>query len=106
MSMEKFRAPVMPNPPIEWDPQYMRQFIRALELYFGQLDSLTPQQAESYRADRFIGGELSGRAPNYTTAERTALTLTADDAGTTVFDTDLGKLCVWVGAAWETITSV
>lgn len=58
--LEKFRAPPLPNPPAQYDPQYLRQVIRALELYFSQLDSLTPNQAESYRADRFIGGDFSG----------------------------------------------
>lgn len=31
--------------------------------------------------------------------------LDAAQAGSTAFDTDLGKLVVWTGAAWETVTS-
>lgn len=60
MALEKFRAAPLPNPPIQYDQQYLRQIIRVLEVYFNQLDSLTPNQAQSYRADRFIGGDFSG----------------------------------------------
>jgi hypothetical protein len=31
-----------------------------LGIYFAQLDSLTPNQAQSYRADQFIGGQYRG----------------------------------------------
>jgi hypothetical protein len=34
--------------------------LRVLEIYFDQLDSLTPNQANSYRADNFYGGLFSG----------------------------------------------
>jgi hypothetical protein len=43
------------------------------------------------------------RFPNMTTAQKTAIT---PSAGTVVFDTTLSKLCVYSGAAWQTITSV
>jgi len=42
-------------------------------------------------------------APNVTTAQKNALTASA---GQLVFDTTLGKLCVYNGSAWQTITSV
>jgi hypothetical protein len=42
-------------------------------------------------------------APNKTTAQKLALTASA---GQLVFDTDLSKLCVYNGSAWETVTSV
>jgi len=61
MALEKFRAPVFPNPPPAVDPvtkEYMQQVVRAMELYFNKLDSLTPNQAQSYRADAFYGGTL------------------------------------------------
>ena len=38
----------------------MSQFIRMLGIYFAQLDSLTPNQAQSYTADNFFGGIFSG----------------------------------------------
>ena len=43
------------------------------------------------------------RFPNMTTAQKTAIT---PSAGTVVFDTTLAKLCVYSGAAWQTITSI
>lgn len=42
-------------------------------------------------------------APTVSTAQKNALTAVA---GQIVFDTDLAKLCVYTGAAWQTITSV
>ena len=60
MALEKFRAPPLPVPTLTYDQQYMTQLIRVLGLYFTQLDSLTPNQANSYRADNFYGGLFSG----------------------------------------------
>lgn len=60
MAMDKFRASPLPNPPTQWDPQYMRQVIRVLEIYFNQLDSNTPNHAQQYTADAFVGGSFSG----------------------------------------------
>lgn len=42
------------------------------------------------------------RFPNMTTAQKNAMT---GAAGAVVFDTTLGKLCVYSGSAWQTITS-
>jgi hypothetical protein len=60
MALERFRAAPIPLPPAEYDQAHMSQFIRMLGIYFAQLDSLTPNQAQSYRADQFIGGIFSG----------------------------------------------
>ena len=60
MAMDKFRAAPLPNPPAQWDPQYMRQVIRVLETYFSQMDSNTPNHAQAYTADDFYGGNLHG----------------------------------------------
>ena len=60
MALEKFRAPNLPQPGRAYDMQYFMQLIRVLGLYFSQLDSLTPNQANSYRADNFYGGLFSG----------------------------------------------
>jgi len=99
MALTKFRAAPLPNPSATWDPQYMRQVIRVLENYFSQLDSKTPNYAESYTADAFYG--IAATRP-VTTAEKSALVA---QAGWVVFDTDLDKLCVYNGTSWETITS-
>lgn len=60
MAMEKFTFGNLPIPPADYSPEHLRQAFRILELYFNQLDSLTPNQAESYRADYFYGGEFIG----------------------------------------------
>lgn len=60
MALEQFRAPALPVPSAEYDQQYLTNLIRALRLYFNQLDSLTPNQAQSYRAQNFYGGLFSG----------------------------------------------
>ena len=44
------------------------------------------------------------RMPNMTSAEKNAISSPA--AGLMVFDTTLSKLCVYSGAAWQTITSL
>ncbi len=44
------------------------------------------------------------RMPNMTTTQKNAIASPA--AGLMVFDTNLAKLCVYSGAAWQTITSV
>jgi hypothetical protein len=62
MAMEKFRAPPLPVPPKVYDQQYITQVIRILGLYFSQLDSQTPNQANSYRALQFIGGDFNGES--------------------------------------------
>lgn len=104
MALESFRAPSLPNPGPIYDPQYLRQLIRAIEVYFSQLDSKAPNFAQSYRADRFIGGQLEGYFPSYTSAEKAVLVTPV--TGTVVFDTTLGKLCVYSGTLWETLTSI
>ena len=43
------------------------------------------------------------RFPNMTTTQKNAIT---PSAGTVIFDTTLAKLCVYSGAAWQTITSI
>jgi len=60
MALDKFKAAPLPNPPSQYDPQYIRQLIRVIELYFNQLDSRAANNAEQYSADRFVGGSFSG----------------------------------------------
>jgi hypothetical protein len=55
MALNKFKAAPIPNPPSQYDPQYMRQVIRVIETYFSQLDSRAGNNAESYTADFFYG---------------------------------------------------
>lgn len=100
MALDRFKAAPLPNAPSEYDAQYIRQLIRVIETYFSQLDSNTPNYAQSYTADTFNG---IAATRNVTTTEKNAL---APSAGWVVFDTTLGKLCVYDGSAWETVTSV
>jgi hypothetical protein len=100
MALDKFKAAPIPNPPADYDAQYLRQVIRVIETYFSQLDSRTPNNAQQYTADTFNG---IAATRNVTTAEKNALT---PSAGWVVFDTTLGKLCVYSGSGWQTVTSV
>lgn len=74
MALDRFRASPLPAPPAQYDPQYVRQLIRVIEVYFSQLDSRTPNNAEQYSADRFVGGSFSGTS------------ITADDISTATLD--------------------
>jgi hypothetical protein len=102
MALDRFRAPPLPNPSGEYDPQYVRQLIRALELYFSQLDSNTPNHAQQYTADVFVGGSFHVTLQNITTTEKNALTATA---GRLVWDTTLGKVCVYNGSVWQSLST-
>ena len=42
--------------------------------------------------------------PVFTTTEKTAIV--SPNTGAVVFDTTLGKLCVYNGTAWQTVTSL
>lgn len=60
MGMVKFRAPALPLPRPAYDPQQMSELLRALRIYFNQLDSETPRVAEAFTGDYFYGGEFTG----------------------------------------------
>lgn len=60
MALKGFRAPALPLPGPGYDPRQQAELVRSLRLYFNLLDSLTPQQAQSYTADQFNGGAFNG----------------------------------------------
>jgi hypothetical protein len=70
MGMVLFRAPPMPVPPVQYNQQYNTQLIRVLGVYFSQLDSRTPIQADAFiggtfegttfTGDHFVGGDFTG----------------------------------------------
>ena len=64
MALTKFRASPLSNPPAQYDPQYLRQVIRVIETYFSQLDSNTPNYAQSYTADFFYGSGIGLTMPH------------------------------------------
>jgi hypothetical protein len=49
-----------------------------------------------------LDGTNGAGVPVVTTTQKNALTVSA---GYVVFDSTLGKLCVYTGSAWQTITS-
>ena len=60
MALVGFRAPALPLPPNDYDRRQFDELVRSLRVYFNLIDSLTPQQAQSYRADNFFGGIFTG----------------------------------------------
>lgn len=60
MGMVKFKAPALPLPMKEYNEGQQDQLLRALRLYFNQLDSRTPITSEEFIGDRFTGGIFSG----------------------------------------------
>jgi len=70
MAMEKFRAAPLPNPTPDYSPEQMQQLVRVIEVYFNQLDSQTPLQAEYFKGR---GDELTvPSALYYSTQDQTA----------------------------------
>ncbi len=91
MALDKFRAAPLPNPPSQYDAQYLRQLIRVIETYFSQLDSRTPNNAQKYSADEFVGGTFSGTeitANSVSAVSVTALSGQFDDLGTHTINAD------------------
>lgn len=60
MALDRFKAAPIPNPPAQYDAQYLRQVIRVIENYFSQLDSRAANNASKYTADEFVGGNFTG----------------------------------------------
>jgi hypothetical protein len=54
MGMVQFRAPALPLFGDTYNPRQADELLRALRIYFNQLDSLTPNQAQSYAAEAFL----------------------------------------------------
>ena len=87
MALVNFRAPPLPNPSGSYDAQYLRQLLRSLERYFSQLDSLTPNQAQSYKADEFIGGTFIGDDISATSLDADSITARAASIDAVTSDT-------------------
>ena len=66
MALERFKAAPLPNPPAQYDQQYLRQLIRVLEIYFNQLDSTTPLQNDYY-----VGGGWLLTIPHISASDST-----------------------------------
>lgn len=66
MAMLKFRSPPLPIAGPDYKQDYFAQLIRALTLYFNQIDSQTPVQWEQVIADEFTGGVFNGMGQEIT----------------------------------------
>jgi len=73
MALVGFRAPALPLPPNDYNRQQFDELVRALRVYFNLIDSLTPQQAQSYRADNFFGGNFTGDSVSATSVSGGAI---------------------------------
>lgn len=62
-----------------------------------------PKQNSVSAAFQVVSTTQGLGAPSMTTAQKNAIS--SPIAGLIIFDTDLGKLCIYTGAAWQTITS-
>jgi hypothetical protein len=80
MALTRFKAAPLPNAPSEYDAQYIRQVIRVLETYFSQLDSNTPNYAQTYTADYFYGSGIHITLPYGQFQSQTDQTAAAIDA--------------------------
>lgn len=83
MALDKFKASPLPNPPGEYDPQYIRQLIRVIENYFAQLDSNTPNHAEKYTAYDFVASQYTANTGQPAGGNITGVNVTASSINTT-----------------------
>lgn len=79
MAMEKFRASPLPAPSATYDQQYVMQLVRVIELYFKQLDSQTPLQAEYFKG---LGYQLTN--PHVAASDSTDQTAAGNNTATIV----------------------
>lgn len=83
MALDKFKAAPIPNPPAQYDAQYLRQVIRVIENYFSQLDSRAANNASKYTADEFVGGNFTGDSLDVDTVNALEVNTTVLNAGAT-----------------------
>lgn len=110
MALEKFKATPLPVPTPDYSQQYMTQLIRVIGLYFSQLDSQTPNQADSYRALNFYGGTFYGdgyglRLPHIAASDSTDQIAGGNNTPTVVNWNTLDSGYGWTLAAPGTATA-
>lgn len=89
MAMLKFRAPPLPIAGPDYRQEYFAQLIRALGLYFNQLDSTTPSEWDEVISNLFTGGVFSGSGyglslPHVSASDSTDQYADADDTPTVI----------------------
>ena len=124
--MQKFKAPLLPLPPKEYEQSYLVQLIRTLGLYFGQMDSTTPVISDSAQFTNIptsteyanlINGSLYKAVGSDIVRVKTEGVAFSSSAGTTAarpstnlqvgqqyFDTTLGIPIWWGGISWVNAT--
>lgn len=90
--MKDFRAPTLPNPPTEYDKEYMEHFIRNLEVYFGRIDSNTDWRAQSFTGGGWMLNNPYGRFCS--TADQTSAGTTSENLFTFNVATDNNNITV------------
>jgi hypothetical protein len=86
MTVKKFKASPLPNPSGQYSQEYVRQLIRVIELYFGQVDNFLL---------------VLSTPPAGTTANRPTSSL---QVGQYYFDTTLGHPIWYDGTDWVDAT--
>jgi hypothetical protein len=104
MGMVKFKSPALPLPRELYDRQYFDQFIRVLTLYFNQLDSSTPIQADEFIGKVFTGGVFFGdgyglKLPHIAASDSTDQVATGNNTATVVKWNTLDSGYAWTLSA-------
>ncbi len=98
MSQKNVRAPRLPDPPVEYDRQYINQLLGILRLYFNQLDNGGPMTAATQRINGDIVAALSFVQPDPTSPGASSLSLPTEAdfdrlrAGDVYYDTTAGNV--------------
>ena len=69
--MLRFSAPALPLPRSDYERQYFDQLIRVLTLYFNQLDSTTPLEADAFYGGTFYGEGYGIKFPHIAASDST-----------------------------------
>jgi hypothetical protein len=84
MGMLRFSAPALPLPRSAYERQYFDQLIRVLTLYFNQLDSTTPIEAEAFYGGVFYGDGYGLKLPHIAASDSTDQVATGNNTATVV----------------------
>ena len=105
MGMVKFKSPALPLPRELYDRQYFDQFIRVLTLYFNQLDSTTPIQADEFIGGVFYGEGRGIKFPHIAASDSTDQVATGNNIPTIVKWNTLDSGYEWTLSAPGTATA-
>jgi len=96
MAAKNVKAPRLPNAPQEYDPRFIEELLRILNLYFAQLDNPGPLAAATQRGGGKIVSALSFTEPGASSGTVVSLPTQADLAslrsGDIYYDTTAGNV--------------